>query len=211
MPLLIGARNVAFPRLNALSYWLFLLGGSRPVLELPRQGRPGERRLHRLRAAGREGGWPGNGVNLLILSLLLLSLSSILASINLVVTVKNMRTKGMTWMNMPLFVWSMLVYSALLLLIVPTLMASLTMLLLDREAGTHFFVASQGGSTALYRHAFWFLGRPEVYVLILPPIGIVSEVSPVFSGGRSSATRGWSTRSGRSACSSCSSGSTARS
>ncbi|HVN61520.1 MAG TPA: cbb3-type cytochrome c oxidase subunit I, partial [Gaiellaceae bacterium] len=74
------------------------------------------------------------------------------------------------------------VYSALLLLIVPTLMASLTMLLLDREAGTHFFVASQGGSAALYRHAFWFLGRPEVYVLILPPIGIVSEIVAVFSG-----------------------------
>ena len=172
VPLLIGARTVAFPRLNALSYWLFLLGGLVLFSSFLAKGGP---------ATDLSASTAGNGVNLLILSLLLLSLSAILASINLVVTVKHMRTEGMTWMTMPLFVWSMLVYSALLLLIVPTLMATLTMLLLDREGGTHFFVASEGGSAALYRHAFWFLGRPEVYVLILPAIGIVSEVIPVFS------------------------------
>ena len=173
VPLMIGARNVAFPRLNALSYWLFLLGGLMLFSSFLAKGGP---------ATDLSATAPGNGVNLLILSLLLVSLSAILASIDLVVTVKNMRVEGMTWMNTPLFVWSMLTYSALLLLIVPTLTASLTMLLLDREAGTHFFVASQGGSAALYRHAFWFLGRPEAYVLILPPIGIVSEIVAVFSG-----------------------------
>ncbi len=181
VPLLIGARNVAFPRLNALSYWLFLLGGVVLLSSFLAKGGPASGGFTGSVPLAEKAAWPGNGVNILILSLLLLSLSSILASINLVVTVKHMRTEGMTWMSMPLFAWSMLVYSALLLLIVPTLMAALTMLLLDREAGTHFFVASQGGSTALYRHAFWFLGRPEVYVLILPPIGIVSEVVAVFS------------------------------
>ncbi len=182
VPLLIGARTVAFPRLNALSYWLFLLGGVVLLSSFLAKGGPASGGFTGSVPLAEKAAWPGNGVNILILSLLLLSLSSILAAINLVVTVKHMRTDGMTWLRMPLFAWSMLVYSSLLLLIVPTLMATLTMLLLDREAGTHFFVASQGGSTALYRHAFWFLGRPEVYVLILPPIGIVSEVVAVFSG-----------------------------
>jgi cytochrome c oxidase subunit 1 len=181
VPLLIGARNVAFPRLNALSYWLFVLGGVVLLSSFLAKGGPASGGWTGSVPLAEKGAWPGNGVNLLILSLLLLSLSSLLAAINLVVTIQNMRTIGMTWMRTPLFVWSMLVYSWLLLLIVPTLAAALTMLLLDREAGTHFFVASQGGSTALFRHAFWFLGRPEVYILILPPIGIVSEVLPVFS------------------------------
>ncbi len=182
VPLLIGARTVAFPRLNALSYWLFLLGGVVLFSSFLAEGGAASGGFTGSVPLAEKEAWPGNGANILILSLLLLSLSSILASINLVVTVKHMRTEGMTWMSMPLFAWAMLVYSALLLLIVPTLMASLTMLLLDREAGTHFFVASEGGSTALYRHAFWFLGRPEVYVLILPPVGIVSEIVAVFSG-----------------------------
>jgi heme/copper-type cytochrome/quinol oxidase subunit 1 len=181
VPLLIGARNIAFPRLNALSYWLFLLGGVVLFSSFLAKGGPASGGWTGSVPLAEKAAWPGNGVNLLILSLLILSLSSLLAAINLVVTIKNMRTTGMTWMRTPLFVWSMLVYSGLLLLIVPTLSAALTMLLLDREAGTHFFVASQGGSTALFRHAFWFVGRPEVYLLILPPIGIVSEVLPVFS------------------------------
>ena len=182
VPLLIGARAVAFPRLNALSYWLFLLGGVVLFSSFLAKGGPASGSFSGSVPLAERSAWPGNGVEILILSLLLLSLSSILAAINLVVTVKHMRTEGMTWMRTPLFAWSMLAYSALLLLIVPTFAASLTMLLLDREAGTHFFVASQGGSTALYRHAFWFLGRPEVYLLILPPIGIVSEIVAVFSG-----------------------------
>ncbi len=168
VPLMIGARTVAFPRLNALAYWLFLLGGVVLFSSFLARGGP---------ATDLSVSAPGNGASILGLALLLLSLSAIFAAINLVVTLKHMRTKGMTWMNMPLFAWSMLVYSALLLLIVPTLMATLTMLLLDREAGTHFF-----DNAALYRHAFWFLGRPEVYVLILPPIGIVSEIVAVLSG-----------------------------
>ena len=170
-PLLIGARNVAFPRLNALSYWLFLLGGVVLFSSFMAKGGP---------ATDLSASAPGNGVTLLILSLLILSLSAILAAINLVVTVKHLRVTGMTWPRTPLFVWSMFVYSALLLLIVPVFAATLTMLLLDREGGTHFF--THGGGAALYQHAFWFLGRPEVYILLLPAIGIVSEVLPVFSG-----------------------------
>ncbi len=182
-PLMIGARTVAFPRLNALSYWLFLLGGIVLFASFTANGGP---------AGDLSPTAPGNGLNILILSLLILSLSTILASINLVVTVKHLRATGMTWMRTPLFVWSMFVYSALLLLIVPVFAATLTMLLLDREAGTHFF--THGGGPALYRHAFWFLGRPEIYILLLPAIGIVSEVVPVFSG-RPIYRFGWVARS----------------
>ena len=181
VPLMIGARNVAFPRLNALSYWLFLLGGIVLFASFTAKGGPPNGDFSGSTPLAEKSAWPGNGVDLLILSLLILSLSAILASITLVVTIKNMRAPGMTWMRMPLFSWSMLVYSSLLLLIVPTFAASLTMLLLDREAGTHFFVASHGGSAALYRHAFWYLARPEVYLMLLPPIGIVSEILPVFA------------------------------
>ncbi len=179
VPLMIGARDMAFPRLNALSYWLFLFGGIILLLSFFATG------------GAAKGGWTsyppnsiyaqGNGQDLWILSLHVLTIASLAGAINFVVTIHNLRTQGMSWTRLPLFVWSIEVYAILLIVVLPTLSAGLTLLLLDRQAGTHFFVPSEGGSAVLYQHAFWFFGHPEVYIMILPVMGIISEVIPVFS------------------------------
>ena len=179
VPLMIGARDMAFPRLNALSYWLFLFGGI--ILLLSFFANEGAAR----------GGWTsyppnsvysqGNGQDLWILSLHVLTISSLAGAINFVVTIHNLRARGMSWTRMPLFVWAIEIYAALLIVVLPTLSAGLTLLLLDRQAGTNFFVPSEGGSAVLYQHAFWFFGHPEVYIMILPVMGIISEILPVFA------------------------------
>ena len=181
IPLMIGARDMAFPRLNALSYWLFLFGGILLYLSLFASG-----------GSAKAGWWsypplsemkysPGNGQDYWILSLHILSLASLLGAINFVVTIVNMRAPGMTWMRLPLFIWSMFVYGAMLIVALPSLSAGLTMLLLDRKAGTHFFIPAQGGNPVLYQHVFWFFGHPEVYIMVLPVMGMISEILPVFS------------------------------
>jgi cytochrome c oxidase subunit 1 len=180
VPLMIGARDMAFPRLNALSYWLFLLGGI--VLNLSFFAKGGA-------AAS---GWtaytplstlhsPGHGQDLWILSLHILSIASLLGAINIIVTVHNMRTAGMSWTRIPLFVWSIVTYAWMLVIVLPVLSVGLTLMLLDRQAGTHFFDPAHGGSPILYQHVFWFFGHPEVYIMILPAMGIISEVLPVFA------------------------------
>jgi len=179
VPLMIGARDVAFPRLNALSYWLFLFGGLTLFSSFFASG------------GAPKTGWTiyaplserlgGDGVDFLILSLHILSISSLLGAINFVVTIHRLRAPGMTWMRVPLFVWSIDVYAALLIVVLPALSAGLTLLLLDRHTGTNFFDPSAGGNAVLWQHVFWFFGHPEVYVMILPVMGIISEVIPVFS------------------------------
>ena len=179
VPLMIGARDMAFPRLNALSYWLFLFGGI--ILLLSFFAEYGAAR----------GGWTsyppnsvymeGNGQDLWILALHLLTIASVAGAINFVVTIHNMRTAGMSWTRLPLFVWSVEVYAGMLIVALPTLSAGLTLLLLDRQAGTNFFVPSEGGSAVLYQHAFWFFGHPEVYIMVLPVFGMISEILPVFA------------------------------
>ena len=180
VPLQIGARDMAFPRLNALSYWLFLLGGIVLYLSFFAKG------------GAAASGWtaytplstlhsPGNGQDLWILGLHILSIASLVGAINFVVTIHNMRTAGMSWMRIPLFVWAMLTYAWMLVIVLPVLSAGLTLMLLDRQAGTHFFDPAHGGSPILYQHVFWFFGHPEVYIMILPAMGIVSEVLPVFA------------------------------
>jgi len=180
VPLMIGARDMAFPRLNALSYWLFLLGGV--VLMLSFFSSQGAARA----------GWtgypplsdtftPGHGQDYWILGLHILSIASLLGALNFVVTIVNMRTAGMSWMRMPLFVWTILTYAVLLIAVLPVLSVGLTLLLLDRTVDTHFFVPQGGGNAVLYQHVFWFFGHPEVYIMVLPAMGIVSEVLPVFS------------------------------
>jgi len=181
VPLMIGARDVAFPRLNALSYWLFLLGGIVLWSSWFASG-----------GTARAGWWsypplsesqfsPGHGQDYWILSIHILSLSSLLGAINFIVTIVNMRARGMSWMRLPLFVWTILIYGVLLLLALPTLSAAMTMLLLDRRGYTHFFLPAQGGNVILYQHMFWFFGHPEVYVMVLPAMGMISEILPVFS------------------------------
>ncbi len=181
VPLMIGAPDMAFPRLNALSYWLYAFAGIIFCLSFFAQG------------GAANTGWTaypplsviaqGNGQDLWILSLHILSVSSLAGAINFVVTIHNMRTRGMSWMRMPLFVWSIEVYSLLLIAILPVLSAGLTLLLLERQyPGTfHFFVPTDGGSPILFQHVFWFFGHPEVYVMVLPAMGIISEILPVFS------------------------------
>jgi len=181
VPLMIGARDVAFPRLNAMSYWFFLFGGLTLFISFLSAG--GAARC----------GWtcyaplsetqysPGHGVDLWILSLHLLTIASIAGAINFIATIHNMRTAGMTWMRLPLFVWTIEVYSVMLIFVLPALSAGLTMLLLDRHADTHFFDPAEGGSAVLWQHVFWFFGHPEVYIMILPAMGIVSEIIPVFA------------------------------
>jgi cytochrome c oxidase subunit I len=179
VPLMIGARDMAFPRLNAFSYWVFLFGGI--ILPFPSFTED-----HPPRA-----GWTaypplsvrldGNGQDLWILGLHVLTVSSLAGAINFVVTIHNLRTRGMTWTRMPLFVWAIETYAVLLVLVLPTLSAGLTLLLLDRQAGTNFFLPDEGGNAVLYQHAFWFFGHPEVYIMILPVFGMISEIIPVFS------------------------------
>jgi cytochrome c oxidase subunit I len=181
VPLMIGARDMAFPRLNALSYWLFLFGGLTLFLSFFAAGGAAKCGWTCYAPLSEEQYSPGNGVDLWILSLHLLSISSLLGAINFLVTIHNMRTAGMTWMRLPLFVWSIEIYAALLVAVLPALSVGLTLLISDRQFGTHFFEPAEGGSATLWQHVFWFFGHPEVYIMILPAFGILSEVIPVFS------------------------------
>jgi len=180
VPLMIGARQLAFPRLNALAYWLYVFGGVVLYSSFlakggaPQNGWTSDAPLATLAPSGR-------GQDLWLLSLEVLTLASLANAINLIVTVRNMRARGMTLGRVPLFVWSMVSYAGLLLVTLPILAGGLTMMLLDRRAGTHFFDAAHGGSPILYRHIFWFFAHPAVYLMLLPAMGIVSEVIPVFS------------------------------
>jgi cytochrome c oxidase subunit 1 len=181
VPLMIGARDVAFPRLNALSYWLFLFGGITLYLSFLAKHGAAHASWYSYPPLSDSTFSPGHGQDLWILSLHLLSIASILGAINFLATIHNMRAPGMSWMRIPLFVWSIEIYSVLLLLVLPVLSVGLTLLLLDRQAGTHFFIPQHGGNAILYQHFFWFFGHPEVYIMILPAMGIISEVLPVFS------------------------------
>jgi cytochrome c oxidase subunit I len=181
VPLMIGARDVAFPRLNALSYWLFLFGGITLYLSFFAKYGASRSSWYGYPPLSDKTFSPGHGQDLWILSLHLLSVSSLVGAINFLATIHNMRAPGMSWMRIPLFVWSIEIYALLLLIVLPVLSVGLTLLLLDRQAGTHFFIPQHGGNAILYQHFFWFFGHPEVYVMILPAMGIISEVLPVFS------------------------------
>src|SRR3954451_3663407 len=152
VPLMVGARGMAFPRLNALSYWLFLLGGVMLYLSFFAKGGAAAAGWTSYPTLSEKAFSGGNGVDLWILSLHLLSISSLVGAINFLVTIHRMRTPGMTWMRLPLFVWTIETYSILLVAALPAVSAGVTLLLLDRHAGTHFFIPQQGGSAILYQH-----------------------------------------------------------
>ena len=179
IPLQLGARDMAFPRLNALSYWLLLAGGivlySAFVVGPPATGWtiyvPNSTREFS----------PGPGVDLLILALTVLGFSSIFGALNMIVTIFSLRAPGMTFFRITLFTWSVLVTSFLLVLAMPFLTVAGILLLFDRMAGTNFFAVGQGADPLLWQYLFWFFGHPEVYIMILPGFGVISEVLPVFS------------------------------
>jgi cytochrome c oxidase subunit I len=181
VPLMIGARDMAFPRLNALSYWLYLFGGLVMFLSFFAAGGAARAGWYSYPPLSEKFYSPGHGQDLWILSLHLVAVSGLLGAINFLCTIHNMRAPGMSWMRIPLFTWSIEIYSWLLIFVLPVIGVGLTFLLLDRTVGTHFYEPAQGGSAVLYQHLFWFFGHPEVYIIILPGFGVISEVLPVFS------------------------------
>jgi cytochrome c oxidase subunit 1 len=180
VPLMIGARDMAFPRLNALGFWLTLFGGVFMYFSFVAGGAP-------------DAGWfayspltaytfsRGHNTDFWALGLLVSGFGTISGGVNFVATILCMRAPGMTLGKLPLFVWMMFIDAVLILFALPPLTAGLVMLLFDRHLGSHFFDTQAGGSAVLWQHIFWFFGHPEVYILILPGFGIISEVVPVFS------------------------------
>src|SRR6266403_6395918 len=187
VPLMIGARDMAFPRLNAFGYWMTLFGGM--LLYFSYLAAPG------LAGAGSapDVGWfayapltgrafsRGHSTDYWILGVLVSGIGSSASALNVIVTIVTMRCKGMTFMRMPLFVWMVLTVSGMILLAMPPLSAAQIMLLLDRFLGAHFFDTQAGGSAVMWQHFFWFFGHPEVYILMVPGFAMVSEIIPVFS------------------------------
>ena len=181
VPLMIGARDVAFPRLNALTYWLFLFGGLVLLGSFFVDGGASSAGWYAYAPLTEPEYMPTVGQDLWILGIHLTGISTIAGAINFIVTIHNMRAPGMTWMRIPLFVWTIEAYSVLAVLAYPAITAAVTLLLVDRQFGTAFFNTEEGGSAVLWQHLFWFFGHPEVYIMVLPAMGILSDVIPVFA------------------------------
>jgi cytochrome c oxidase subunit I len=179
LPLMIGTRDMAFPRVNATSYWIFLLSGLFMFSSLPLGMAP-------------DGGWfayvpltreylPGLNLDFYTLGLLFLAVSTTIGSINFIVTALKMRAPGMSLNRVPLFVWAIVTQSLMLVFALPPLDTANVMLFMDRRFGTHFFDTAKGGDAVLWQHLFWLFGHPDVYIIVLPAMGIISSVIPVFS------------------------------
>src|SRR4051794_25928183 len=180
VPLQIGARDMAFPRLNAFSYWLLLFGGILLYWGLL-NGTPPDTGWFSYAPLSEKPYTQEASVDYWALGLLVTSVGTIATGLNLLVTVVKLRAPGMGWFQMPVFSWMSLITGFLILAAIPSLTAAQIMLLFDRYLGAHFFDATAGGDPILYQHLFWYFGHPEVYIMALPAFGIISEVVPVFS------------------------------
>ena len=178
IPMMIGAPDMALPRMNNWSFWILPFAFSMLIITLFLPG------------GAPAGGWTlypplvmqtGDAFPFMVFAIHLMGASSIMGSINVIVTILNMRAPGMTLMKMPLFVWTWLITAYLLIAVMPVLAGAVTMLLTDRYFGTSFFNAAGGGDPVLFQHVFWFFGHPEVYIMILPSFGVVSQIIPTFS------------------------------
>jgi len=178
IPLMIGCSDMAFARMNNFSFWLLPVAGALLVVSYLVPG------------GATAAGWTlyaplsvqmGPGMDLAIFAVHIMGASSIMGSINIITTILNMRAPGMTLMKMPMFVWTWLITAYLLIAVMPVLAGAITMVLTDRHFGTSFFNAAGGGDPVMYQHIFWFFGHPEVYIMILPAFGIVSEIIPAFA------------------------------
>ena len=178
LPMMIGAPDMALPRMNNWSFWILPFAFAMLISTLFMQG------------GGPAGGWTlypplvlqtGDAFPFMIFAIHLMGISSIMGSINVIVTILNMRAPGMTLLKMPLFVWTWLITAYLLLAVMPVLAGAVTMLLTDKYFGTSFFLGAGGGDPVLFQHIFWFFGHPEVYIMILPAFGVVSQIIPTFA------------------------------
>jgi cytochrome c oxidase subunit I len=179
-PLMIGASDMAFPRLNALSFWLFFFGGLLLYYSFLAGGAPSQ-------------GWfsyaplserpfiTTNGPDYWVLGLLAVGIGTVASGINFITTAIKLRTPGLSMRRLPMFVWMLVINSFIILFALPSLNAAMVMLFIDRQLGGHFFLPATGGSSILWQHYFWAFGHPEVYIMVLPAFGIISEVIPVFS------------------------------
>ena len=178
VPLMIGASDMAFARMNNFSFWLLPVAAALLIVSYVVPG------------GATAAGWTlyaplsvqmGPGMDLAIFAVHIMGASSIMGSINIITTILNMRAPGMSLMKMPMFVWTWLITAYLLIAVMPVLAGAITMILTDRHFGTSFFNAAGGGDPVMYQHIFWFFGHPEVYIMILPAFGIISEVIPTFA------------------------------
>ncbi|MEZ5604188.1 MAG: cytochrome c oxidase subunit I [Burkholderiaceae bacterium] len=178
VPLMIGASDMAFARMNNFSFWLLPVAAALLIVSYMVPG------------GATAAGWTlyaplsvqmGPGMDLAIFAVHIMGASSIMGSINIITTILNMRAPGMSLMKMPMFVWTWLITAYLLIAVMPVLAGAITMILTDRHFGTSFFNAAGGGDPVMYQHIFWFFGHPEVYIMILPAFGIISEVIPTFA------------------------------
>ena len=181
VPLQIGAPDLAFPRLNSFSYWLYVIGGAVMLLGFVADGGAASFGWFAYPPLSGAGGTPGLGADLWIVSIILTGTSGTLTAVNVIATVTMMRTPGMTLFRMPILTWNLFITAFMVLLAFPVLSGALFMLLADRQFGTHFFDPVEGGSPILWQHLFWFFGHPEVYIVALPFFGVVTEIFPVFS------------------------------
>ena len=181
IPLQIGAPDLAFPRLNALSYWLYLFGGVIMLLGFLTDGGAAAFGWTAYPPLSGRAGSPGLGADFWIVSVILTGTSGTLSAVNVITTVTMMRAPGMTMFRLPILTWNLYLTSFMVLLAFPVLTGALMMLEADRRFGTHFFDPVDGGSPILFQHLFWFFGHPEVYIVALPFFGVVTEIFPVFS------------------------------